>query len=141
MISTIVLLVLFIIVIVLFIISKKYTPENYKHESLIISKSEVNGMGVFTTHDINNGDVIIRNMFNGHNPYSLGEGIFKMERFMSMFNHCSTSDNATMVKDGNEYHLIATKLIHAGTEITANYDKVGSIFDFVKPSEPEFRKC
>jgi hypothetical protein len=141
MISTLVLLVLFIIVLVLFIISKKYTPESYKHESLIISKSEVNGMGVFTTQDINNGDVIIRNMFSGHNPNSLGEDMFKMEKFMSMFNHCSTSDNATIVKDGNEYHLIATKLILSGTEITADYDRINGIFDFVKPSEPGFLKC
>jgi hypothetical protein len=125
----------------LFIISLKYSTEKYKHESLIISKSEVNGRGVFTTEDINDGDVIIRNMFDGNDPISLGEQMFKMNKFMAMFNHCEISDNATITKDGDEYHLIATKPISKGTEITANYDKVSSIYSFVKPAEDDFNKC
>jgi hypothetical protein len=141
MISTITLLILFVGVVILYIVSKKYTVEKYKTEALVISKSQVDGMGVFTNQVINEGDVILGNIFNGNDPVLLGSQMFKLDKFMSMFNHCSSSDNSTIVKTGDEYYLIATKQIPIGAEITSNYDDINKEFSFIKSASPEFQKC
>ncbi len=97
--------------------------------------------GVFARKRINEGDVIIANIFNGKNPISLGNQMFKIDKYMSMFNHCSKLDNATIIKVGDYYDLVAIKPIMTGDEITANYNKVNKEFNFIKSADIEFVEC
>lgn len=135
--NQILVLILLVIIVICFIIYKK----RYENESLIISESKINGKGVFARKRINEGDVIIANIFNGKNPISLGNQMFKIDKYMSMFNHCSKLDNATIIKVGDYYDLVAIKPIMTGDEITANYNKVNKEFNFIKYADIEFVEC
>jgi hypothetical protein len=144
--NEITLLILFIIITLIYMILKLYKfrgGELFENKpvNLRIAPSVVDGVGVFTLKPFDVGDIIVRDIFIGKSPETLGSDMFKGDKFMSKINHCVSRDNTEITKDGDEYHLIATKSIQPGSELTSNYDKTNNEFNFIASSNPDFNKC
>jgi hypothetical protein len=117
-------------------------------KTFYISKSKVQGEGLFANKNFKKNEIIIDDLF----PYNKNRKVLK-EMDKNTFddyiikegryiNHCETKANADVISDDNIYlQLIATKDIQKGQEIISNYDTIHQKFPFIAKSKPHFRKC
>ena len=120
----------------------------YPEKELIIKQSPINGYGLFANRSFRKGDIIIQDLFPHkekqrvlRNPPTLDfHQIISYEgRYI---NHCSTNYNSTVISKKNQlFKLIATKNIHSGQEITANYETVSRRYPFIASSESSYSQC
>jgi hypothetical protein len=98
-------------------------------EPFEIRKSEIAGVGVFSTKEYNEGDSLFTVIHASKDVEpTLG----------SKVNHCpSSKSNTKVVKIGDEWQLFATKALKSGDELTADYTDTP---DFIRGPEPEW-KC
>lgn len=126
-----------------------YSLYNIYNKKVYISKSRINGQGLFAGQSFHKDDIIIDNIFPHkdihkkiYNP--IHSKSFK--RYISIegskINHCSKSDNSYVYTSDNKvYQLIANKYISKGSEITSNYDKVHKKFPFIGGANKNYNLC
>jgi hypothetical protein len=136
-------IIILLLVVILIRIVNMSTSEGFSRRSntLFVSKSDVDGVGVFTRVDISNGDIIVGNIFKGQSPLSLMGDLFRFNRVMEKFNHCTSRNNVKVILEYGIYNLVAIKDIRSGTELTANYDEVHHEFTFIAPSVSDYNIC
>lgn len=121
--------------------------ENYT-VMLSVKKSPINGVGLFTNKHIKNGTVILHNIFRNSDPDVLRRlygGKYTQENYFKPYlayvNHCSSSSNCEIVKEGDIYNLVSIKDIPKDGELLGNYDITNSKFNWIAPSKSNFTKC
>ena len=111
------------------------------HLKYKILKSNIHGMGVFSTEKIKKNEVIDLVMTRNNNITNI------TPYFGSMINHCSKKDNTKLVsklknKDDNmyegSYYLVTKEDIEPNTELTINYNNTPY---FIKKPESHYLKC
>ena len=120
-----------------------------KKRNPYISKSSINGLGLFAGKSYKKGDVIIKNIFPNKTDNKILFNIIRQNDFEKYIikegkyiNHCSVQYNSDITtKDRKIYKLIAIKDIHKGEEITSNYDKVNMSYPFIAKSREDFNVC
>jgi SET domain-containing protein len=120
-----------------------------KKDDIYISKSGVNGLGLFAGRDYKKGSVIIKNLFPHKSEDKILYNIIPKKDFKKYIlkegkyiNHCSIQYNSDVTtNDKKIYKLIAIKDIYKGEEITSNYDKVNMSYPFIAKSDKYFNVC
>jgi len=87
-----------------------------------INTSEIEGQGLFASRDYKEGDVIDLAMYPGDKD-EYNNQIYHLTSAARYTNH-QFNCNAKIVKEGDNYDLVATKAIFEDDEITANYAEV-----------------
>ena len=121
-----------------------------KSDGLYISKSTIDGLGLFAGKDYKTGNIIIPNIFHNKPNDKIINNIriskSKFDEYIieegKYINHCSVQYNSDVItKDKKIYKLIAIKDIKEGEEITANYDRVHFSYPFIAKSSETFNNC
>lgn len=131
-------LVIVVLVGTIVFLSQMSLRESYDVESgvqLRVKPSPIQGTGVFADETVNQGVVIIGDVFR------VGANGVTISKLGKLVNHCSESYNALVRKDGSVYNLVSIQKIDKGNEITANYDIVNSKYPFIAGSNPDYKKC
>jgi hypothetical protein len=137
-------IIIVILLVVLVVKIVKMSPvEGFSHhpDVLFVSKSDVDGVGVFTRVNMKKGDIVVKDIFQRKSPLSLMGDSFRFNRVMEKFNHCTSRNNVKFIVKNGLYHLVAIKDIQNGTELTANYDEVHREFIFIAPSVSDYNIC
>lgn len=114
-----------------------------------VSKSNIQGEGLFANTDFKINDVILKEVF----PYNLnkekllnGLSLDKFNKYISYegtkINHCSTKDNSKLVSSDNiHFQLVATRSISKNEEITTDYNITNNKFPFIHAASDLYENC
>lgn len=121
----------------------------YYSKTTYISKSKVQGEGLFSSIKFSRGDIILENIFpnkdiNEELYEPIKKSIFNeyMGSDASKINHCSRNDNSYVYSDDYKiYKLIAKKNIFQHDEITVNYNVTHADFPFIGQAKEKYNIC
>ena len=141
--------ILFIFIIIGLYLYYRYTNKSTTTISTYISKSSINGEGLFSNKNFKKDDIILDNIFPYkdsteilYNPIS--KSIFNnyISKEGTKINHCSTLDNSYIYTDDYKiYKLLALKDISNNVEITCNYDNEHTRYPFIAGSRNNYNIC
>ena len=120
-----------------------------KNKNTYISKSNINGSGLFANKSFTKGDYILNDLFPHKKKHKILYSPIPADKFnkymsekTSKINHCGSNDNASVyTNDHKQYILIAKKNIKHNDEITVDYDKTHELYPFIGGSEKFYNKC
>jgi hypothetical protein len=126
-----------------------YLYFRYTISHTYVSKSTIQGEGLFTSIPIYKGDIILDNIFPNKDPNEILYNNISKQTFSNYIsyegtkiNHCSTNDNSyVFTNDYKIYKLIAKKTIGPNQELTVNYNITHSKFPFIAPSNSNYSTC
>ena len=98
---------------------------NYINNQLYINKSNIQGVGVFTSNDIKSGSHIYNVIDNNRNINFIG----------SKVNHSYNPNSILKKNDDDSFSIFATKFINKNNEIVADYTNTP---DFIKKPDPSW---
>lgn len=125
-------LICLLVIVIFVIVIQNYNKKKYK-----IQKSNINGVGVFATTNIDKDekiDIAFKNIRISKNYIYADINKY----FGSKINHCDNKYNTYLVQSGNDFYVHARHNIKKGDEITINYNNTPST---IKGPLKSFKKC
>jgi hypothetical protein len=105
---------------------RKYNIREYYNNNLYLSKSNIEGVGVFCNKDYQINQQIFKAIENDKNITEIGRKI----------NHCN-NPNTSLHKYDDGWYIVASKNINKNTELTVDYTYTP---DFIRKPDPNW-KC